>query len=79
MSVTDALRQDINGALRGLWKSPGFAVAALVTLSLGIGARSAIFSVVNAVLLTPLPYGSPEQRVMVASKWVSFEKTWVSC
>jgi putative ABC transport system permease protein len=78
MSVTDAVRQDVKGALRGLWKSPGFAIAALVTLSLGIGATSAIFSVVNAVLLTPLPYESPERRVMVWSKWVSFEKTWVS-
>ena len=78
MSVTDALRQDIKGALRGLWKSPGFAVAALVTLSLGIGATSAIFIVVKAVLLTPLPYDAPEQRVMVWSKWVSFDKTWVS-
>jgi predicted permease len=61
-----------------LWKSPGFAVAALVTLALGIGATSAIFSVVKAVLLTPLPYDAPEQRVMVWSKWVSFDKTWVS-
>ncbi len=78
MSVTDALRQDVRGALRGLWKSPGFAAAALVTLSLGIGATSAIFSVVNAVLLTPLPYDAPEKRVMVWSKWVSFDKTWVS-
>ena len=78
MSVTDTLRQDVRGALRGLWKSPGFAVAALMTLSLGIGATSAIFTVVKAVLLTPLPYDSPEQRVMVWSKWVSFEKTWVS-
>lgn len=78
MSVTDALRQDVKGALRGLWKSPGFALAALITLSLGIGATSAIFSVVNAVLLTPLPYDTPERRVMVWSKWVSFDKTWVS-
>jgi putative ABC transport system permease protein len=78
MSVIDAVRQDVEGALRGLWKSPGFAIAALVTLSLGIGATSAIFSVVNAVLLTPLPYDAPERRVMVWSKWVSFEKTWVS-
>ena len=76
--MTDALRQDVRGALRGLWKSPGFAVAALMTLSLGIGATSAIFTVVKAVLLTPLPYDSPEQRVMLWSKWVSFEKTWVS-
>jgi putative ABC transport system permease protein len=78
MAATDALRQDVKGALRGLWKSPGFAIAALVTLALGIGATSAIFSVVNAVLLTPLPYDSPDRRVMVWSKWVSFDKTWVS-
>jgi predicted permease len=61
-----------------VWKSPAFAVAALITLALGIGATSAIFSVVKAVLLAPLPYDSPEQRVMLWSKWVSFEKTWVT-
>ena len=78
MSVSDAIRQDVKGAVRGLRKSPGFAIAALVTLSLGIGATSAIFSVVQAVLLTPLPYDAPEQRVMLWSKWVSFDKTWLS-
>jgi putative ABC transport system permease protein len=78
MMMTDTLRQDLKGAVRGLWKSPGFAIAALVTLALGIGATSAIFSVVNAVLLTPLPYDAPERRVMVWSRWVSFDKTWVS-
>ena len=57
----DGLRQDITGAVRGLVKSPGFAAAALVTLALGIGATSAIFSVVKAVLLTPLPYPEPER------------------
>jgi predicted permease len=72
------LKQDLKVAIRGLWKSPGFAIAALITLSLGIGATSAIFSVVNAVLLTPLPYESADRRVMVWSKWVSFDKTWVS-
>jgi predicted permease len=76
--MTDTLRRDVKAAIRGLWKSPGFATAALVTLTLGIGATSAIFSVVNAVLLTPLPYHAPEQRVMVWSKWVAFNKTWVS-
>ena len=78
MMVIDTLRQDVRGALRGLRRNAGFAVAALVTLSLGIGATSAIFTVIKAVLLTPLPYTAPEQRVMVWSKWVSFEKTWVS-
>ena len=76
--VIDVLRQDLKAALRGLWKSPSFALAALLTLALGIGATAAIFSVVKAVLLTPLPYDSPEQRVMVWSKWVNFNKTWVS-
>src|SRR5687767_7243891 len=78
MFVTDAIRQDVTGAIRGLWKSPAFAIAALITLSLGIGATSAIFSVVKAVLLTSLPYHAPEQRVMLWSKWVSFDKTWLS-
>jgi putative ABC transport system permease protein len=52
----DMIRQDVTGAIRGLIKSPGFAAASLVTLALGIGATSAIFSVVKAVLITPLPY-----------------------
>ena len=78
MSAVDAVRQDLKGAVRSLWKSPGFAVAALLTLSLGIGATSAIFSVVKAVLLTPLPYAAPEQRVLIWSKWISFDKTWLS-
>lgn len=73
-----SLRQDITGALRGLGKSPGFAVAALVTLALGIGATSAIFSVVRAVLLAPLPYAEPDQRVMIWSRWTGFDKTWLS-
>jgi putative ABC transport system permease protein len=78
MSAVDAMRQDLKGAVRSLWKSPGFAAAALLTLSLGIGATSAIFSVVKAVLLTPLPYAAPEQRVLIWSKWISFDKTWLS-
>src|SRR5262245_49801435 len=74
----DSLRQDITHAVRGLLKSPGFAAAALVTLALGIGATSAIFSVVKSVLLTPLPYSEPEKRVLIWSRWVSFDKTWLS-
>jgi predicted permease len=74
----DAIRQDVTGAVRGLIKSPGFAAASLITLALGIGATSAIFSVVKAVLMTPLPYAEPEQRVQLFARWVSFDKTWLS-
>jgi putative ABC transport system permease protein len=74
----DGIRQDITGALRGLVKSPGFAAASLITLALGIGATSAIFSVVKAVLVTPLPYAEPETRVHLFARWVSFDKTWLS-
>ena len=70
--------QDIRLAVRGLLKSPGFAAAALLTLALGIGATSAIFSVVKAALLTPLPYADPDRRVMIWSRWISFDKTWLS-
>ncbi len=76
--MLDGIRQDVVGGVRGLIKSPGFAVASLVTLALGIGATSAIFSVVKAVLVTPLPYAEPDRRVQLFSRWVSFDKTWLS-
>jgi putative ABC transport system permease protein len=74
----DNLRQDITGGIRGLVKSPGFATAALITLALGIGATSAIFSVVKAVLLSPLPYSDTDRRVLIWSRWTGFDKTWLS-
>jgi putative ABC transport system permease protein len=56
---------DLRHAVRVLWRAPAFATLAIITLALGIGAATAIFSVVNPVLLRPLPYPSPERIAMV--------------
>src|SRR4029079_6686829 len=52
-------------AARSLWRAPGFTVVTIVVLALGIGANSAMFSLVDAALLRPLPFGHPERLVML--------------
>src|SRR4051812_28943991 len=72
------LLQDLKFGMRTLLKRPGFTVVAILTLALGIGANTAIFSVVNAVLLRPLPFKDAEQLVIVYETTKTVPRDWVS-
>src|SRR6266568_3054738 len=66
----NGLLQDVRYVLRQLRKSPGFSIVCVLTLALGIGASTAIFSAVNPILFEPLPYPNPKQVIMI---WDTFQ------
>ncbi|MGH7482027.1 MAG: ABC transporter permease, partial [Longimicrobiales bacterium] len=72
------LLNDVRLAARMLLRAPAFTGFAVLTLMLGIGANTALFSVVRGVLLEPLPYGDADRAVVLWSSWINFPKTWVS-
>ena len=76
--MSGIFKQNITYSLRTLLKNPGFTVTAVLTLALGIGATTAIFSVVYTTLFEPMPYPKPDQLVVLWSKPLGGERDQVS-
>src|SRR5258708_26968574 len=76
----DALLRDIRHAVRNFARTPGFAIVTILTLALGIGANTAIFSVVNAIILRPLRYPQPGRLIFISSQFpqMGFDQFWIS-
>src|SRR5215470_2533400 len=78
LPAIESLTQDVRYAFRAMRKNPGFTCIALLTLTLGIGVNTALFSVVNGVLLNPLPYPHPEELVSLSQKLPPFDQFAIS-
>ena len=76
----DNFRKDVRYAIRALRRQPAFTFIVVITLALGIGANTAVFSVLNAVVLRPLPYPHPAELELITSQFpqIGFEQFWVS-
>src|SRR5713101_7656559 len=78
LALVDSVRQDLRYALRMLRRNPAFTVVALLSIGLGVGANSAIFSLVDQALLRPLPVREPERLVLLSWKGTFIGKGWGS-